>query len=195
MAHIKIARGFELQYWTAHKDKKYDRGSKILSLFPIDYDKTSVVADVGCGPKCGIFSARKFHTMYAIDPLWTDYENNKLTLIPSRVELIETTADSFKTNTLCDLIVSANALDHSGDLEKSIENIVSNLVYNGLFAMHVHMRTKYQLNKGHKMVITEEQIDEIFSDLGLEILHKKIYDECPLENKEYTTYTSVVKRI
>lgn len=79
---IRIAKGYELKYWNAHKKEPYFRSDKMLKLFNTNLFSNSnqVVADVGCGP--------------------------------------------------------------SGSLKNSILNIMSNIKSNGLFCLHVHMRTK-----------------------------------------------------
>lgn len=191
MSDIKISRGYELQYWIDHKKDRYDRGKKILSLFPVDIKDSEIVCDVGCGPRCGIFSCRQFSKMYAVDPLWSDYKKTSISVIPKGVEIVEAYADDFKLPVKCDTIISANALDHSGSLRKSILNIMSNLSLNGTFGMHLHLRSKSQLNKGHKMLITEKDVDEIFKDFV--ISYKKIYDVCPLDEKPYRTYTCLAR--
>jgi len=130
--------------------------------------------------------------MYAVDPLWKSYQKAKLCEIPTGVETICSNAETFKLPHLSDLIISVNALDHSGSLENSIVNIMSNLKVGGLFCMHIHMRTKEQLNKGHQMLITEPEIDKVF--YHWDVITKSIYPRCPIENKPYRSYVVTARK-
>lgn len=186
----KIADGHEIKYWKLHKDDPYDRANIMIKMFdPIPY---GIVADVGCGPRCGIFHSLSADTMYAVDPLWTEYIGAGLDVVPGGVELICSDAQNFKLPKLADFIVSINALDHSGDLQSSFDNIMLNLKPDGIFHFHVHMRTKKQLNKAHRMLITEEQVDSILNKY--KILSKVIDSECRLDNKPYKSYIATVTR-
>lgn len=196
MHNIKIARGHEVKYWSVHKDERYDRPKKILELFGMEVfnkNNNNIVADVGCGPLCGIFHVYSSKYMYAIDPLWKDYKKNNLDHIPNNVITIDAYADTFKLPQLADLIISVNSLDHSRNIKNSILNIMSNLKKDGIFHLHVHMRTKKQLNKAHKMLIREKELDNIFS--AYDILTKKIYSYCPIAlSAPYKSYVVSVRK-
>ena len=214
MAHIKIAKDYELKYWKSHKDDPPDgRSVKMVDIFsqnllqsslpkcqedgfdlnPFRFLKScEVSADVGCGPRCGIFQTYRSPVMYAVDPLWKLYKKEGLRQIPSGVKIFQGEAEYFTLPQQCDLIVSINALDHSGSLKSSIKNIMSNLKLGGLFCMHIHMRTKKQLNKGHQMLVTEKEIDNMLS--AWEVLDKHVYSKCPIEDKPYKSYVVTVKK-
>jgi len=162
----------------------------MMNLF--DLPSTEVSADIGSGPRCGIFQSYTSDIMYAVDPLWRSYKKENLHNVPSGVETVLGDAEIFSLPRSANLIVSINALDHSGSLAKSVDNIMSNVLPGGLFCLHIHMRTKKQLNKGHKMLITEPEIDDIFSQW--EIVDKTIYEKCPIEDKPYKSYVAVVRK-
>ena len=187
MSHINIAKSYELKYWHAHKLEPYHRAQKMLDLFEFPAN-VKIAADIGCGPRCGIFHQYKSKIMYAVDPLWSSYKKNKLDEIPQNVTIVQADAENFTLSKKADLIVSVNALDHSGSLNDSFKNIMNNLKPGGSFCLHVHMRSKMQLNKGHRMLITEFQIDQLFAEC--ETINKRVYDSCPIENKPYRTYVS-----
>lgn len=191
--NIKIAKDYEIKYWKAHKGEPYNRCRVMLDLFG-DVTKSSrgIVADVGCGPRCGVFHLYRSEIMYGVDPLWKSYNKEGLSSIPIGVETITGYAESFRLPQLANVIFSINALDHSGSLSESIDNIEDNLLPGGLFCMHIHMRTKKQLNKGHKMLVNEQQIDDMLG--SFEVVDKRIYDKCPIEGKPYQSYVTTVKK-
>lgn len=191
MAHIKIAKKYELKYWRVHKDKPYSRAEKMMELFDWP-DSCNSAADIGSGPRGGIFHVYKVPIMYAVDPLWKSYKQNKLDKIPKGVITLTAAAEHFTLPKPVDLAISINALDHSGSLEDSIHNIMRNVRKRGRFFFHVHMRTKKQLNKGHRMLVTESEIDDIFSSYTQ--ITKHIYDICPLDLKPYCSYVAMVQK-
>jgi trans-aconitate methyltransferase len=187
-------KSYELRHWIAHKDKDYsrDRGNSMSLLFrDLTFDFNSIAVDVGCGPHCGVFNSLSFAKMIAVDPLWDLYKKNKVAILKEEVQTICSDAQSFQLNSKADLIFSFNSLDHSGNLQKSIDNIMGNLKLNGSFLMHLHMRTEAQLNAGHKMLIKEAEIDSILSNYS--IVSKRIEEVCPLDKKPYKSYITHVK--
>ena len=186
--HINV--DYELNYWkTVWEDKQivtpYHRMVKTLRLKT--YRHMHRVVDLGCGPLNGIFSVMDFPVMLGIDPLWKEYQasfgiRNK--------KVIKIIGDSEKFNWVgeADLIVSVNALDHSGDLVKSAREIRSHLRKDGIFILHMHMRTDEQLNEGHKLIFTEDTIDNAFK--GIKRKWKVLYDTCPIHGGHYKTYTA-----
>lgn len=150
-----------------------------------------VAADVGCGPHAGIFQELTFPIMYAVDPLWESYKDNNLHKIPENVQIISDTAESFILDDKADVIFSFNALDHSGHLPSSFCNIMDNLKYGGRFYFHIHLRTPEQLNFGHRMALTESDLDWILRYYN--IVDKKILDFCPLDKKAYKSYIGVIE--
>lgn len=193
MADIKIAKGHELRYWNDHKDEPYSRAQKMIDLFGLSaMTEVNVMSDVGCGPRGGVFHLVKAKHMYAVDPLWNDYKQKGLDVVPDGVTTINKDASSFVLPKLANVIVSVNALDHSGDLKGSVENIMGQLVADGVFHLHIHMRTAKQLNKAHRMLIKEKDLDGMLS--GYDFLHRNIYDQCPIEDKPYRSYVASVRK-
>lgn len=191
--HIDIAKGYEINHWTKFKEKPYDYRSGVMrSLF--DYPNAVVVADIGCGPRCGFFfhPELRYERMYAVDPLWAEYKTSNLDVPIEGVVPISEYAESFLLPEQADFIVSFNALDHSGSLELSILNIMNNIKNGGYFFFHVHMRTKEQLNKGHNMIITESHLDSIFKSYT--VISKRIMPICPLDNKPYASYLTQIQK-
>lgn len=185
-------RNYELTHWRAHKGEEDKRPGVMRSMFPDISPDYKVAADVGCGPHCGVFNELSFDKMYAIDPLWESYEKEGLSVKPEGVVTICSDAQNFELKEKADVIFSFNALDHSGNLESSINNIMNNIRDGGSFCLHVHMRTPEQLNAGHKMVIKEEDLDRILSKW--ETVRKRIEDVCPLDRKKYRSYIAEIKK-
>jgi len=190
MENVKLACDYELHYWRVHKGEEYKRVEVMINMFS-DLKGHKTVADVGCGPLCGIFHKLKFEKMFAIDPLWADYEKNDLVVVPKNVIRIKANAQTFKLEESPDLIVSFNAMDHSGNLKASINNIMDNLSTDGRFCFHVHMRTKAQLNEGHQMLITEKMIDKILSKYI--VVNRQVCKD-PLDpSRKYMSYIAEVR--
>ena len=183
-------KNYEINYWLAHKNEKNVRSSVMKKLFKDEIILADVAVDVGSGPNCGIFNEVLFKKMYAVDPLWYKYKTLGIAKTVSGVNCIESTAEDFKLPEKADVIFSFNALDHSGSLEKGFHNIMDNLNVSGRFYFHIHLRTKSQLNTGHRMALTEDDIDNILKPYN--ILNKKIVNKCPLDNKNYHSYIAIV---
>jgi len=185
-----ILKNYELEYWLSHKNEEYTRPSVMKKLFQNEIIVGSVAADIGSGPHCGVFNELLFEKMYVVDPLWYRYKTLGLDRLVSNVVCVEAMAEDFKLPEKADVIFSFNALDHSGSLESSFNNIMDNLNEEGKFYFHVHLRTEKQLNAGHRMVLTEDLIDNILKPYN--ILNKKIVDKCPLDNKYYKSYIAII---
>jgi len=138
--------------------------NSFMQLFNIPND-AEVCADVGCGPCGGVFSARQWKIMYAIDPSWSDYDAKNLVKLPSDncIKIIEDYAQTFKLPEKADIIFSINALNHCGNLEKSVENIMSNLKPNGLFFLHLEERSAKHLNRQHPIETSILTVDNILN--------------------------------
>jgi SAM-dependent methyltransferase len=190
MGNVELVDDYELHYWKVHKGEKYNRVDVMINMFP-NLRKHKIVADIGCGPLCGIFHKLKFEKMFAVDPLWDEYEKNGLIVTSKNVIRIKNNAQTFKLDEKPDLIVSFNAMDHSGNLKKSIDNIMKNLSSDGRFCFHVHMRTKAQLNRGHQMLITENMLDSILSKYN--VVSRQVCKD-PLDpSRKYMSYIAEVR--
>jgi hypothetical protein len=170
----------ELKYWKNKKGRMLDRGIKIAEMYDqYVHNEYNCVVDVGCGPRCGLFQKKTFSKMYAVDPLFNKYKKKELVEIPKGVKTICAYADTFRLDEKPDIIVSFNSLDHSGNIAKSIEHIMS---LTDTFLIHVHLRSRKQLDEVHSMVLTEGMIDNIFSKYN--VVKKTIYDSDPLYDKK-----------
>lgn len=182
---------YELDYWRkATEEKTVQRYVKALELMRVNellHNSKSVI-DLGCGPYGGIFHAKTFPVMVGIDPLWKQYIREFS--FPKKWPIKRVVGDSlnFNYNELVDAIFSMNALDHSGNFGMSCTEIASHLDKGGLFLFHMHMRTKEQLNAGHRMVIDEKLIRISLRSVGLDMEWENIVDTCPFDNKNYRTY-------
>ena len=85
-----------------------------------------------------------------------------------------------------------NALDHSGDLFATAEEIGRHINTGGVFVLHLHMRTQEQLNAGHRMLITEQDIDKAFG--FMQRVWKQVAPVCPFDNKAYRSYLGAWKK-
>ncbi|GAF99962.1 unnamed protein product, partial [marine sediment metagenome] len=84
----------EVGFWVKGGKKVKDRGKRIENLFNrYIKDDFAIVADVGCGPRCGIFERKRFPEMYAVDPLWKKYSKWGVAEKPKGVRIIVDSAE------------------------------------------------------------------------------------------------------
>lgn len=210
---FKQNKEFELKYWlNKDKQIVLNTYKKFFEIVPKELFKgCRRVADIGCGAYGGIFNEMTFPVMYGIDPLWDKYKENGL--LPENDNIIKIQASSmdFTKHAFCpdkltidsiyikdetnvginfllappflDCIFSINAIDHSGNIRISIENIYNALCKGGLFAFHVQLRTVEQFDDGHRIALSEDNIlNTKVSDMK-ELFYKK-FDLCPFGNQK-----------
>lgn len=183
---------YEVEYWDVRRSMAYERARLMYMVLKIPV-VVPIACDVGCGPYGGIFHHCIYPVMYAVDPLWSRYEEEGLVRAAEDIQKIQADAETFRLPVMANLIVSVNALDHSGDIRASFENIFNNLQSNGIFIFHVHMRTKKQLNQGHQMLITEKDIDKLVKKHN--VVWKRVVPVCPFDKKGYRSYMCRVDKI
>lgn len=145
------------------------------------FKQSCVAADIGCGPRAGVFFRYGFPKMYAVDPSWTFYQNNRLVrLVTSDINVIEDYAQLFQLPEKADVMFSLNAVNHSGDINKSIHNMMSNLSLNGTLFFHVHLRED-DYDPGHPMILSEEIMREAFKNYKTKV---DIYTYDPSRKRE-----------
>ena len=177
---------YEIGYWL-NQDKAVvlNTYKRFFDIVPIGlFSECNVVADVGCGAYGGIFNEITFPVMYGVDPIWEEYMSNSL--VPcDNVKMVTANASNEMEMAQIgnlDCVFSINALDHSGDFNKSIQNIYNSLKDGGLFAMHVQLRTEEQLDAGHMMVLDAEKIMNSGIRL-MEQLFLQYFEACPFGNQ------------
>jgi len=173
---------YELEYWKNTSREKARKRYVCARHLLRPYALRRSAIDLGSGPYGGIFMVMKFPVMVAIDPLWPRYLELGYEA-PEGVEIVAGHSGDFCYDGKVDLIFSMNALDHSGDLAAAGREIAAHLRPEGEFILHVHLRTKKQLNAGHKMLLTEESVRAAFSNMTLQTLHTT--DICPFDGKPY----------
>ena len=209
---IEQNKEFELQYWLKKdKAVVLNTYKRFFEIVPKELFKDCKrVADIGCGAYGGIFNEITFYRMYGIDPLWDKYRENGILPENNNIAKIQASSmdftkhafypDKFTTDSILfkidktevrfileslkvlDCIFSINALDHSGDIRVSIENIYNALSEGGLFAFHVQLRTVEQFDAGHRIALSEDDIlNTKVSDMK-ELFYKK-YERCPFGNQ------------
>lgn len=188
-------KSYELDYWAKTPPDvviaRYIKAIKVLHLNKF-LDKCQSVVDLGSGPYGGIFTVKTFPYMIAIDPLWHEY-NKCFPCIPQDVVKVHGDSLNFQYKGEVDAIFSMNALDHSGDLFASAKEIQQHMHRDSIFILHLHMRTCQQLNAGHQMIITEQDIDMAFGDM--QRLWKRVVPVCPFDDKPYRSYLGVWKKL
>ncbi|MBA7468148.1 hypothetical protein ES707_03389 [subsurface metagenome] len=187
----KKIQDYAMSYW--NKDglhvgtKMYE---EYLKMFEIDGDFSGkTVVDIGCGAFGGMLSVIKAEKKIGIDPMAKIFHEKLRIPLKDMVILPEFAEETTLENGLADLIFCCNTLDHVIEPEKVVKQIYRLLKKDGLFFLHVHMRTKAQLNIGHEFAFTEELIDAWFKDLKL--IKKQIFSVDPVTStvlKKYKTH-------
>lgn len=166
----------EVKYWVKKKNRIPDRGLRIANMvnWYLAYTRVQTVADVGCGPRGGLFQVDRYTKMFGVDPLWDKYLKAGVVECPGDVTKIKASAENYNLPKLANLTVSINALDHSGNIKKSIENMRKNTYPGGFMFVHVHLRTPKEFDDIHTMEITPEMMVGFFSKE--EIIAKDVFD-------------------
>lgn len=179
-------KSYELEYWRyMTREKAVARYTKAVEVFDLKklLKRAKSVIDLGSGPYGGIFTVLQFPTMVAIDPLWDNYA--ELGYVPPEgVVSVSGHSGAFGYDgPSVDAVFSMNALDHSGDLHATAKEIEKHLKIGGIFVLHIHLRTRNQLNAGHKMALDAPTVIRAFDNLA-PVWHK-IVPVCPFDNKPY----------
>ncbi len=93
-----------------------------------------IVADVGCGPRCGIFKEPTFEVRFksfAVDPRWGEYARSGKAEKVDGVERIRASAEKFSLPVQADFICSFDSLDDPVTLRASVDNVMANLHKDG----------------------------------------------------------------
>jgi SAM-dependent methyltransferase len=154
--------------WKTAREFGYIRRvNRMLDMFEVPKG-IRAVADIGCGPWGGVFFARKWPRMYAVDPSWTMYEQAGLVRLSSKiVKVVEDYAQTFILPEFVEVAFSVNAVNHSGDLQLSIANTLKNLEPDGLFFLHVNLRSPDNIEPGHPMPLDENDVQQMLQNFDV----------------------------
>jgi len=186
---------YELTYWSGTGKRKGREGNKgelgeylnkINSIYRLPQNPESAM-DVGCGPYGGIsliYNAEHWTLVDVLNNVYKDMvkRDPRFVYLSSPGENIPIVDNSF------DVIFSTNALDHTEDRVKCEKEIYRTLKSDGIFALVVHCRTKEQLNKGHKQILTPELLIEELSSIGFLNIGYIMYQT------KYNTFAGVFKK-
>lgn len=179
----------EISYWESHRGQESYFFSKYLLLLKHWDLPCSVgsVLDVGCGPLCGFLPHLIAEKKVGIEPLFGEYKRRGLISFDSGITLMEGHAESFFTEDKFDLILCADAIDHGDCTFDSIRNIVRSMKTGSTFCLHVHLRTREQLNEGHNHLMSLDELDKVTNECGLKNRMLKFFEECPYTGGKYKT--------
>lgn len=162
------AKGTELSYWKkAGLAKGADFYGGYLKAFGLRDDEflRLSVGDFGCGPFGGILSALKgLEAAYPIDVLADEY--NSWGTSASRIFAFDGCLTPVSTE-CCDVMFSANALDHTPDPTNSISEIFRILKPGGRLYVHVHLRADSEINKAHPVAWSRASALRHFADFDV----------------------------
>jgi hypothetical protein len=198
----------ELEWWQSVKNRDHSvRYIKALELFGLKpFENVGLCSiDWGCGPLGGVLPYVKSQIKYGVDPLWDEYSNEIIDLCDIRIlDLMLNTPDeifSENYNGQFDTIFSVNAIDHGDSNFEILYKFQYLLDRGGMAYIHVHLRTKEQLNEGHDHCLTDEQLDEVLSRSKFEVISRNYFDTDPLpwsdnteETDKYRTLIIILKK-
>jgi len=138
------SKGHELKYWKKTGLKKgagiYER---YVDAFAVKHHEFDRVADVGCGPFGGVLPLLNAKEKHGFDILADEYKSL------TGVQLIKYNLDAPPLQAGYDGVFCLNALDHCSNPKDGLKHLQMFLVLGGELFLHVHLRTKEQLNKAH----------------------------------------------
>ena len=187
----------EIDYWKGISISKWeDRVSRIIKLLDIKYAyPEECVVDIGPGPWGGIFNKINAKDMWFIEPLIGHYHARNIWIPPynKHINLIMNLAEDVVIRDKFDVVIAVNSIDHGRSTPKALDNIYYMLKDKGIFKLHLHCRTKDQLNVAHHQAFDPEDViekcEELFSKVKL-----KASDIDPLGNAKYrTVYGECIK--
>ena len=156
-------KGHELKYWNKNGLRKgdgiYVNYFKVFKLDKYNFDN-KVVADIGCGPFGGIFSCLKNGVAELIPMDILSEEYKEMNVFDKEIQYCDLNNRVPLDDNYCDYVVCTNAIDHIDSVAHGFDEVYRILGSGGRAFIHVHMRTKDQLNKAH------------VHELNLEMLHK-----------------------
>lgn len=185
----KIAQWFEAWWWRRYLrsksvqeylDWKQAYWKKFLSEAEITLPISSKVLDAGCGP-AGVFMVFPKNEVWAVDPLLGKYETElghfEKVNFPN-VKFVESALEDYSKTDYFDCIFCLNVINHVRDIEKSIENLYSNLKKGGLLYLSVDahnftfLKHLFQLIPGD--ILHPHQLDlkgyfQLVENVGFEI--------------------------
>jgi SAM-dependent methyltransferase len=156
---------YELDYW--RKNGVREGTEKYLTYLwhfgvAAEFLAGKTVADVGCGPLGGILSALPDSDRYGIDPLFPEYDRERLLHLPegtNRIDALGEDSSWLSQVPQLDAVFSCNALDHSpfDQCDKSadtLSNMLAALKPGGLLFLWAHLKRDDQLDQGHDFALS-----------------------------------------
>jgi len=157
-------KGHELKYWKRTGLKKgkyiYDNYHKVFDIKKYDLqDKT--VADIGCGPFGGVFGNITNCNIILVDILAIEY--NKMGKSNLKITYGDLSKKLPISTEVCDFVMCANTLDHISNMQHGLNELYRILKKNGILFLHIHLRTKKQINKVHIHNLSFEKVLQLTS--------------------------------
>jgi len=182
--------GHELKYWRKNGLRKgshiYKNYFDSFKLAEHSFDGKKV-ADVGCGPFGGVLIELEKADVYPIDVLADEYNAMKVSSVKiHKGDLSQTLPfdDGFFDYAIC-----TNAIDHIPDMLHGMRELNRILASGGTLFLHVHLRSKEELNKAHVHTLDLKKAEKLAKDAGFEVLqNEKDTDWVNDEADRYATY-------
>jgi ubiquinone/menaquinone biosynthesis C-methylase UbiE len=154
-------KGHELKYWNKNGLQKgegiYLKYFDAFDLGQYDFD-SKVVVDLGCGPFGGIFSCLKNDNSKLIPMDILAEEYNKMNVCDQEILSCDLNDKISLDDSSCDYVICTNAIDHIDSVSHGFDEIYRILKVGATAFIHVHLRTKEQLNKAHIHQLDKEML-------------------------------------
>lgn len=143
-----------------------------------------VVVDIGCGPFGGVLPYVKAQKRIAVEPLYEKYREENLWKAEAGIEVRACFAEEMDlASDSVNVVFACNSLDHGESILDALREVARILIPGGRFFLHVHCRTKQQLNKGHRQAFGPADLLLMARQAGLEPVRWDVYERDPVEGK------------
>lgn len=158
------SKGHELKYWKKTGIKKgADFYKKYLVAFGVKESDETPSADIGSGPFGGMSTVKLFCTPY--DILADEY--NEIGVYDKKILKADLSKKLPINDREYEYVFCTNAVDHIPEPEYGISEL-ARITKDKLF-LHIHLRTKEQLNKAHIHSVGEGDIMRWVQNAGMKI--------------------------
>ena len=167
-------KGHELKYWNKNGLKKgtgiYPKYRESFSFDEFDFEGKKI-ADIGCGPLGGCFCGLSHLDVTLIDILAKEY--SKMNASDRPIVCGDLSRQLPFDDASFDFVVCTNAIDHIPNVRHGFREIYRILKEGGIAFVHVHLRTKAQLNKAHIHVLDLKRAGGLAKKVGFGVLSNK----------------------
>lgn len=181
---------YELEYWRKRGMKLGGRKNlQYLQYFQVPKEyKDQTIIDIGCGPFGGVLPFLKAGRRIVVEPLYKNYCNEGFWKANPEIEVCACFAEQMDlTDSSVHAAFACNSLDHGESILHALHEVARVLVAGGRFFLHVHCRSRRQLNEGHRQSFGPGSLLVMARDAGLICKRWQVYHRDPI-NGQYKAF-------